>query len=93
MVILEKEHKKKSQKMNIVEIVDKVVENLTRGRWFLIDSVKSWNYFRNYGHKIGGMGCIDSDKSNPVYLVGLYRKKPEWNYPNQMGSMWNMDWY
>ena len=55
--------------MNIVKIVDKVdkkVENLTRGRWIPIDSMKSWNYFRNYGHKIGGMGYIDSDKTNPA---------------------------
>ena len=35
-----------------------------------IDYVKSWNYFENYSHKIGGMGYIDSDKSNPVYLIG-----------------------
>ena len=49
--------------------------------------MKSENYFENYGHKIGGMGCIDSDKSNPVYLVGSYCKKPGWNYLNQMGSV------
>ena len=53
--------------MNLENIVDKVnkedklVENLARGRWIPIDSVKSWNYF---GHKIGGMGYIDSDKTN-----------------------------
>jgi len=39
------------------------------------------------------MGCIDSDKSNPVYLVGSYCKKLGWNYPNQMGSVWNMNSY
>ena len=32
------------------------------------------------------MSCIDSDKSNPVYLVGSYYKKAGWNYPNQMGG-------
>ena len=53
--------------MKIAKIVDKVVENLARGRWILIDSVKSWNYFENYGHKIGGMGYIDSDKTNLVH--------------------------
>ena len=26
------------------------------------------------------MGCINSNKSNPVYLIGLYCKKPGWNY-------------
>ena len=50
--------------------------------------MKSGNYFRNYGHKIGDMGCIDSDKSNPVYLVGSYYKKPGWNYLNQIRSVW-----
>ena len=48
-------------------------------------TVKSWNYFGNYGHKNGGIGCIDSDKFNPVYLVGSYCEKPGWNYPNRMG--------
>ena len=79
--------------MNIVKIVDKEVENLTRGRWIPIDSMKNWNYFRNYGHKIVGMGCINSDKSNLVYLVGSYYKKSGWNYPKQILSAWNMDSY
>ena len=58
--------------MNIMKIVDKVdkedklVENWTRGRWIPIDSV-SWNYFENYDHKIGSMGYIDSDKTNPTH--------------------------
>ena len=60
--------------VRIVEIVDKEVENLTRGRWIPIDSVKSWNYFGHYGYKIGGMGHIESDKSNPTYLIGLCYK-------------------
>ena len=49
--------------------------------------MKSENYFENYGYKTGGMGCIDSDKSNPVYLVGSYCKIPGWNYPKQIGSV------
>ena len=59
--------------MNLENIVDKVdkedklVENWIRGRWIPIDSVKSWNYSKNYGHKIGGMGYIDSDKINPAH--------------------------
>ena len=77
--------------MEIVKIVDKVVANLIRGRWIPIDSVKSWNYFRNYGHKIGGMGCIDSDKSNLMYLIGSYCKKSGWNCPSQMGC--NIDYH
>ena len=53
--------------IEVVKIVDKIVENLTRGMWIPIDSVKSWNYFANYGHKIGGMGYIDSDKTDPAH--------------------------
>ena len=52
---------------NIIDKVDKedkLVENWTQGRWIPIDSVKTWNYFGNYGHKIGGMGYINSDKTN-----------------------------
>ena len=67
--------------MNIVKIVDKVdkedklVENWTQGRWIPIDSVKSWNYFENYGHKIGGMGCIDSEISPTrcIWLVHIVK--------------------
>ena len=54
-------------KMNMVDTGDKEVENLTRGRWIPIDSMKSWNYFGNYGYKIGGMGYIDSNKTNPAH--------------------------
>ena len=49
---------------NIMDKEDKLVEHWTQGRWIAIDSVKSWNYFENYGHKIGGMGYIDLDKTN-----------------------------
>ena len=62
--------------MNLGNIVDKVdkedklVENWTRGRWIPTDSMKSWNYSENYGYKIGGMGYIDSDKTNPAHYVG-----------------------
>ena len=31
---------------------------------------------------MGGMGHIDSDKANPVYVVGAYCKTPGWNYHN-----------
>ena len=59
--------------MNLENIVDKVdkedilVENWAQGRWIPNDSVKSWNYFEDYGHKIGGMGYIDFDKTNPAH--------------------------
>jgi len=35
-------------------------------------SLKSENNFENFGHKIGGMGHIVSDKPNPAYMVGSY---------------------
>ena len=35
-----------------------------------MNSVKSENYFENYGHKIGGVGHIKLDKPNPAYMVG-----------------------
>ena len=34
------------------------------------------------------MSYINLDKSNLVYLVGLYCKKPGWNYLNQIRSVW-----
>jgi len=37
-----------------------------------MDSVKSENYSKNYGHRIGGMGHIESDKPNPAYMAGSY---------------------
>ena len=72
LVVLEKKY--------IVKIMDKVIENLTWGRWISIDSVKSWNYFWNVGHQISGMGYIESNTSNPAYLVGSYFSKLGWSY-------------
>ena len=76
LVAKEKEDVKQNWGINIVKIVDKVdkedklVKNWTRGRWILVDSVKGWNYIGNYGHKMGGMGYIHSDKTIPAHLVG-----------------------
>ena len=55
--------------MNIMKIVDKVVENLTRGRRISPNSVKSENYFENCNHRIGDMGHIESDNPNLVVHV------------------------
>ena len=58
---------------NIVDKVDKedkLVENWTRGRRIPMDSVMSWNYCENYGHKMGDMGYTHSDKTTPAHLVG-----------------------
>ena len=59
----EKEYMNQNRGMKIVD----PAENWTRGREISIDSVKSWNYFRNYGHKIGDIGYIDSYKTNPAH--------------------------
>jgi len=66
LIVLEKEY----MKQNVRRIVDKVVENLTQGRWIPIDSMKSWDYFDKFGHKSGDMGYIESDEFNLAYLVG-----------------------
>jgi len=34
------------------------------------------------------MGYIESDKSNPTYLVGSCCSKPDYSYPSQMRSRW-----
>ena len=73
--------------MKFVKIMDKVVENLSQGRCIPIDSVKSENYFENYCYKIGGMGYIESDKSNPAYFIGSCYKKSVWSYLSQMRSV------
>ena len=56
--------------VNKVDKEDKLVKNWTQGRWIPIDFVKSRNYSENYGYKIGGMGYIDSDKTNQAHYVG-----------------------
>ena len=56
-------------------------------------SVKSWNYFENYGHKIGGMGHIESNNSNPAYMIGSCCTYSGWSCPSQIRSGWNMDSY
>ena len=61
---------KQNQGMNILEIVDKVVEIFSRGRWLPMDSMDCENYFETYVHKIEGIGHIASDKPNPAYVVG-----------------------
>ena len=35
-----------------------------------MNSVKSRKWYENYGHKMGGMGYIHSDKTIPAHLVG-----------------------
>ena len=73
LVVQEKEDTKQNREM---KILDKVAENLTRGRRISIDSVRSENYFESYGYKIEDMGHIESDKSNLAYSIDLCYLKP-----------------
>ena len=52
--------------MDKVDKEDKLVQDWTRGKRNPMDTVKSWNCFENYGHKMGGMGYIHSDKTIPA---------------------------
>jgi len=54
--------------MNI--IVGKVIDNMTRGSCIPTDSVKSGDDHFNHVHNIGDETYIDSDKTNPTYLIG-----------------------
>ena len=49
--------------------VGRVVDNMTRGSYIPIDSVKSSDNYSNLVHSIGTGACIDSDKTNPTHLV------------------------
>ena len=43
-----------------------------------MNSMKSENYFENYGHRIGGMDHIESDKPNlPIWLVHVVHSRVE----------------
>jgi len=50
--------------------VGKVVDYITRGSCITIDSVKSGDDCSSLVHSIGIGAYIDSDKTNPTYLVG-----------------------
>ena len=43
-----------------------------------MDSMKSENYFENYGHKVGVMGHIESDNPiRPIWLVHVVHSRVE----------------
>jgi len=50
--------------------VGKVVDKMTRGSCIPTDSVKSGYNYSSLVHNIGTGAYIDSDKTNPTYLVG-----------------------
>ena len=50
--------------------VGKVVDSRTRGSCIPTNSVKNGNDHSNLVHKSGIGAYIDSDKTNPAYLVG-----------------------
>ena len=62
MVVREKDY----MKLDVVKVVD----NMTRGSCIPIDSVKSSDNYFSLIHSIGTGTYIDSDKTNPTYLVG-----------------------
>ena len=65
--------KKEYVKQNVgKKMVDKVIDNLTRGWWIPTNFVKSENYFKILDHKIWDIGHIESDKLNPAYMVGSH---------------------
>jgi len=47
-----------------------VVDNITQGNCIAIDSMKSSDECSSLVHNIGSGACIDSDKTNPAYLIG-----------------------
>jgi len=49
--------------------IGKVVDSKTRGSCVPTDSMKSCDYYPNLIHNIGIGAYIDSNKTNPAYLV------------------------
>ena len=50
--------------------VGKVIDHLTQGSCIPTDSVKSGHDCSSLVHSIGAEAYIDSDKTNPIYLIG-----------------------
>ena len=50
--------------------VEKVVDQMTGGSCIPTDSVKSGDDCSSFIHNIGVGACVNSDKTNPTYLVG-----------------------
>ena len=50
--------------------VGKVIDKMTRGSCIPTDTVKSSDDISSHVHNIGTGEYIDSDKTNPAYLVG-----------------------
>ena len=65
MVEQKKEDMVPNRGMNIVEGGWK----FDSGEVIPIDSVKSWNYFENYDHKIESVGHIESNNPNLAYMM------------------------
>jgi len=73
-------------KQNLEKIMKKVFENLTWGRRIPSDSMKSWDGFNNFGHKLRGGGYIEPNKTNPTYSVDSCYSELGWRYQSQMRS-------
>ena len=73
--------------------MEKVFEDLTRGRRNLTDSMKSGDDCSNFSYKSGDEGYIKLDKINTTYLIGSCCSEPGWRYPSQKRSGCKMDSY
>jgi len=59
-------------KPNVEKIMERVVDNMTRGRCIPTDSMKSRDDCSNLGHNFENWDYIESNKTNLVHLVGSY---------------------
>jgi len=73
-------------KRKLEKIVKKVFDSSTRARRVPIDSMKSVDDCTNLGHSSGDGGYIESEKTNPTYLIGSYCSKSGWRYSSQKRS-------
>jgi len=73
-------------KSDVGKIVEKVIDNMTWGRYISTDSMKSGDDFTNSGHYSGNGNYIESDKINPAYLVGSCYSMLGWTYLSQKRS-------
>jgi len=60
--------------------VEKVVDNMARGKCIPMDLMKSEDDCSNLGYNSGIGDFIKSDKTNLVYLVGSCYLQPGWRY-------------
>jgi len=77
---------KKKMKKDLRKIVEKMFEILAREA-YPYGLHEGLDDFDNFGHKTGGMGYIDSDKTNTAYYVDSCCLELGLRYPSQMRKM------